>query len=125
MSGLGIDNDDSIWVATFGDGLYRLKGEAIENFKDSLPNPYVSALTIDQTNNKVYFSVVGGKLADGTAYEGGLYSFSNGKFELVSALDNGKPSSKIRVLANDKDGNTVVYSDDIHISGRCRNTLTQ
>ncbi len=86
--------DETVWVGTWGNGLYRLEGEQWTNYRvaDGLINDNIEALAVDQA----------GRLWAGTST--GLCKLENGTWTSYTT-DDGLLSVNVKCLYCDPDGN--------------------
>jgi signal transduction histidine kinase/sugar lactone lactonase YvrE len=95
------DREGSVWLATDGQGLYRVRKQAVSvlSKEDGLPDRNIYAIYQDR----------GGAIWIGT-WNGGLARFSAGKFTTFSAAQ-GLNSSRIGAMSEDRDGVLWVATD--------------
>lgn len=99
---LARDEDGTLFVGTFADGLARLSGSRLVRFsaKDGFPAERVSALLVDRR----------GGLFVGTS-DRGLFRLEDGRFTVLGARD-GLPGDSIRSLFQDARGDVWVGVGD-------------
>lgn len=95
------DREGSVWLATDGQGLYRVRKQTVSvlSKEDGLPDRNVYAIYQDR----------GGAIWIGT-WNGGLARFSAGKFTTLSSAQ-GLNSSRIGAISEDRDGVLWVATD--------------